>query len=236
MAPMAAGLPLLGEQADDQAGVQPAGEQHADRDVGHEAPADGDPQRLLDRVLPVAGRPGGVLGTPLVAGLPVPVLVGGAVGLDDPHGGRGQLADAVEDGPRRGDDGVPGEVVVQRDRVDGGVDLPGLHQRGQRRGEPQPARRLGQVQRLDAQPIAGEHHAAGVALGDDEREHAVQVRDDVGAPVVVALEDHLGVAGREEAVAVALELGAQLLVVVDAAVEDRGQAELVVDHRLAARR
>jgi hypothetical protein len=64
----------------------------------------------------------------------------------------------------------------------------------------------------------------------------VQVLDDRGAPVVVALEDHLGVGGGEEAVAVALELGAQLLVVVDAAVEDRGQAELVVHHRLAAGR
>jgi hypothetical protein len=231
-----AGLSLLGEQADDEAGVQAAGEQHADRDVGHQPPADGDPQRLLDRVLPVARGPGGVLGTALVAGLPVPVLAGGAVGLDHPHGGRGQLADAAQDRPRRGDDGVPGEVVVQRDGVDGGVDVPRLHERREGGGEPQPAGRLGEVQRLDAQPVAGEHHAPGVPLGDDEREHPVQVRDDVGAPVVVALEDHLGVAGGEEAVAVALELGAQLLVVVDAAVEDRGQAELVVDHRLAAGR
>src|SRR3712207_9426117 len=39
---------------------------------------------------------------------------------------------------------------------------------------------------------------------------------------------------REEPVAVALELGPEFLVVVDAAVEDRGQAELVVHHRLGS--
>jgi uncharacterized Ntn-hydrolase superfamily protein len=57
-----------------------------------------------------------------------------------------------------------------------------------------------------------------------EGEHARQVVDDMGAPAVVALEEDLGVAGGEEPVAGRLQLPAQLLVVVDAAVEHHGQA------------
>ena len=77
---------------------------------------------------------------------------------------------------------------------------------------------------------------AGVALGDREREHADEVVDAAGAPAVVGLEHHLGVRGREEAVAGGLQLLAQLLVVVDAAVEDQRQPEVAVDHRLRAAR
>src|ERR687884_603950 len=51
-----------------------------------------------------------------------------------------------------------------------------------------------------SQPVAGQHHPAGVPLVDDHDEHAVQVVDEVGAPEVVALEQHLGVAGGEEPV------------------------------------
>ena len=61
---------------------------------------------------------------------------------------------------------------------------------------------LGQVQRLDAQPVAAEQHPAAVPLDDREREHAVQAVDESVAPVVVGLQQHLGVAVREEPVAV----------------------------------
>ena len=51
-----AALALLGEQRDDQARVEPAGEQHADRDVGDHPPPDRDAQRLEQRVPPVLRR------------------------------------------------------------------------------------------------------------------------------------------------------------------------------------
>ena len=108
-------------------------------------------------------------------------------------------------------------------------------QRGQRRGEPDPVGVSSvEVQRLDAEPVAAEQHPAAVALDDREGEHALEVVDEVVAPAVVGLEQHLGVAVREEAVAVALQLVAQLLVVVDAAVPGDGQPQLGVDHRLRA--
>ena len=69
---------------------------------------------------------------------------------------------------------------------------------------------------------------------DGEGEHAEEVVDAVGAPPVVGLGDHLGVGGGEEPVTVSPQLLAQLLVVVDAAVEHRDQPQFVVNHRLGA--
>ena len=135
---------------------------------------------------------------------------------------------------RRRDDRVEAHVVVQGDLVDRRVDLAALQQRRQPRGEPQPGRRLRVVQRLDPQPVAAEGQHAGVAVEHGEGEHAEEALDARRAPPVEGLEQHLGVGGGEEAVAVALQLLAELAEVVDQAVEDGGQAELVVDHRLRA--
>ena len=94
---------------------------------------------------------------------------------------------------------------------------------------------LGEVQRLDAEPVAAEQHPAAVALDDREGEHALEAVDEAVAPVVVGLEQDLGVAVGEEAVAVADQLLPQLLVVVDAAVPGDGEAQVRVDHGLGAR-
>ncbi len=92
---------------------------------------------------------------------------------------------------------------------------------------------LADVQRFDAQPVAAEQHAAAVALGYGEREHPVQPIDELlTPPVVVRLEQHLGVAVREEPVTVPGELVAQGFVVVDAAVPGDRQPEVGVHHRL----
>ena len=72
---------------------------------------------------------------------------------------------------------------MQRDRVDAGVDAAAGQQRGQRGGEPHALGVLGQVQRLDPEPVAGQQHAAGVALDDREGEHAVEAVDEAVAPV-----------------------------------------------------
>jgi hypothetical protein len=64
------------------------------------------------------------------------------------------------------------------------------------------------VERLDAQPVAGEHQPAGAVLDDGEGEHAEEVVDAVGAPLGVGLEHDLGVRRGEEAVAGPVEFGA----------------------------
>ena len=125
--------------------------------------------------------------------------------------------------------------MVQRDGIDPGVDAAAGEQRGKRGRESDARRVLGEVQRLDAEPVAAEQHPAAVALDDREGEHAVQALDEPVAPVVVGLEQHLGVAVGEEPVAVLAQLATQLLVVVDAAVPRDGQPQIGVDHRLRAR-
>ena len=122
--------------------------------------------------------------------------------------------------------------MVQGDLVDRRVDLAALEQRRQARGEPQPVRGPGVVQRLDPEPVAAQGEHAGVAVQDGEGEHPEEALDACRAPLVEGLEQHLGVGVGEEAVAVALQLLAELAEVVDQAVEDGGQAQLVVDHRL----
>ena len=97
----------------------------------------------------------GVLGPADVLGPPVDALAAGAVRLDRADGGRRQLADPGQDRARRRHHRVERHVVVQRDRVDRGVDAAAGQQRGQRRGEAQPPGVLGQVQRLDARAGRG---------------------------------------------------------------------------------
>jgi hypothetical protein len=127
---------------------------------------------------------------------------------------------------------MPAQVVVQRDRIELGIDAAAGQQRRQGRGEAQRIRGLGQIQRLDPEPVADQQQPARAVLVDREREHPGKAPHAVTAPLVVGLEDHLGVAGGEEAVPVAFELAAQLVVVVDAAVEPDRQTELGIGHRL----
>nr|WP_254127036.1 hypothetical protein [Aquihabitans sp. G128] len=124
--------------------------------------------------------------------------------------------------------------MVQRHRVDGRVDTAAGEDGRQGRGEAEPPAHVGQVQRLDPQAVAAEQQAPAVTLGDGEGEHAHQPFDEAVAPLPVGLEQHLGVAVGEEPVALVGQLAAQLRVVVDAAVEGHGQAELGVVHRLLA--
>src|SRR3546814_8118459 len=60
---------------------------------------------------------------------------------------------------------------------------------------------LGQVERLDAQPVARERHAPTATIPDGEREHAVETLDAGRTPGVERLEHDLGIAAGEEPVA-----------------------------------
>ena len=122
--------------------------------------------------------------------------------------------------------------MMQRRRIDAGIDAAAREQRRQGRRKSERAGALGVIERLDAEPVARQHDAPGIALPDREREHAVEALDAARAPFGVSLEDDLGVALREEAVTLGRELAAQLAIIVDAAVEHDGEAKLRIDHRL----
>ncbi len=69
------------------------------------------------------------------------------------------------------------------------------------------AGRVDVVQRLDAEPVAGEEQLAALVVGDREREHAGEMVDDVAAPLLEAAQDDLGVGVvGDEAPALAFEL------------------------------
>ncbi len=53
-------LALLGEQPDHERGVDAAGQQHADLDVGHHPTLHRQPQRVEDGLLPLLRRPRGL--------------------------------------------------------------------------------------------------------------------------------------------------------------------------------
>ena len=92
------------------------------------------------------------------------------------------------------------------------------------------------IERLDAEPVArGEHAPPGLVV-DRERPHPVEAADAVGAPLVVRLQQDLGVAGGAELASELLQLVLQLEVVVDLAVEHDREPPVGALHRLMAGR
>ncbi len=88
-------LSLLGQQADDEARVQPPREQHADVHVRHQAALDRTTERLEHLVLPVLeAEPALALGR-LEARLPVGALALCPIRLNDPDGRGRELAHAA---------------------------------------------------------------------------------------------------------------------------------------------
>ncbi|MNJ50926.1 hypothetical protein D3C77_462160 [compost metagenome] len=102
---------------------------------------------------------------------------------------------------RRRHHGVESHVVVQADRIDGGVDVARRQQGRQGRGEAQALALFCEVQRLDAEAVARHHRSPAVALVQDEGEHPLEPLDAGLAPGLPGLDDDLRVALGEETVA-----------------------------------
>jgi hypothetical protein len=83
---------------------------------------------------------------------------------------------------------------MERLGIDRSVDLARSDDAGQGGGETQPAGRLGIIKRLDAEPVAREHHPAALPLVDREGEHAFEAVHAIRSPGMVGLEDDLRVA------------------------------------------
>ncbi|MNO51799.1 hypothetical protein D3C76_422010 [compost metagenome] len=124
------------------------------------------------------------------------------------------------------------QVMIERHRIEDRVDVAALEQRRQRRGKTQALAGARQVQRLDAEAVAGDEQALAVALPDGEGKHAVEFRQQRFAPGMETLEQHFGVATGIEGITQAFKFAAQFREVVDRAVEGQGQSQLIVDHRL----
>ena len=94
-------------------------------------------------------------------------------------------------------------------------------------------RRDSDVQRLDAEPVAGEEQRLRRGVPDGEREHAAQPSYAIGALVLVEMEDGLGVALSGELVSPCNQPTPELAIVVDLAVEDDDLRPIFVENRLS---
>ena len=90
------------------------------------------------------------------------------------------------------------------------------------------------VQRLDAKMVAGAKQRPAVFVPQGKGEHPPQPGQKLPAPLLVAVQQNLGVATGGKGVSGGDQLLAQRLEVVDLAVEHNGQAVVLVEHRLPA--
>src|SRR5205823_5444321 len=100
------------------------------------------------------------------------------------------------------------------------------------RGEAEGPVFLGVEERLLAEPVPRQEEAAPAAVPDAEGEHPAQAADALRSPLLVGVDDRLGVGARAEAVPESLQFGAQRLEVVDLAVEGDPDAAVFVGERL----
>ena len=91
------------------------------------------------------------------------------------------------------------------------------------------------MQRFDSEPIPGQKQGFGIAVPQSKSKHAAEAGHALLTPGFPCMHDHFRVAARVEAMAQCLQLRYQLLIVVDLAIEDDGNASVFVEQRLLPR-
>ena len=142
-----------------------------------------------------------------------------------------QLANVLEDGPRR-DDVFVGQELVDRFEVDLAAHLGARQQRLDLGAEQQTGRRLRVVERLLAGAVARGQQRPRAAVPQRQREHAAKPAEKRLAVLFVGVRQHFDVGARVERVPLLLELAADLGEVVDLAVGDHLDGAVLVGERL----
>ncbi len=199
----------LGHEVHDGAGVQPAGEERAQRHVADEAQVHGFAD-VVEEGRNGLGfgwrrcrrRPYGWNGR-----RPVFAFLHAAIGDAQPTAGT-QHANAREHGIRRGDVAV-GEVERQGRGVERARHV-GISQQAFDPGtEDQPRGVAEIVERLFAQPVAGQPQLSRAPVPDCQRKHAAQGMQTFDAAPLKKMHDGFGVGARAEGVAARLQFGAE---------------------------
>ena len=224
----------LGHHRRDCARVDAAREEHAQRHVADELLAHGFPKHRAQRralvvQVALALAVGGVdvqLGRPVAPNDRRP-----RVERPRQRMARAQLADTADDAARRRHELV-GQVFVEGNRVDALAQRPVPQQRFQfgREDQALPVDRV--MERLDADPVPREEQNGTPAVQHGKGEHAVEAIDHVLAPLLVAVDEHLGIGLRDERVSRRDQLLAQLAMVIDLPVLDDPDRRVFVVHRL----
>src|SRR5271168_1569256 len=90
------------------------------------------------------------------------------------------------------------------------------------------------IERLDADAVAGEHQPLPGIAPDGSREHAAQPLEASGVPLEKCLQDGFGIAVSLKTVAEQLKLAADLKVVVNFTIEDDDRVAIFGKNRLIA--
>src|SRR5262245_16146776 len=113
---------------------------------------------------------------------------------------RAQLVNTFDHCVRRGDEFVL-QILSQGEQIDAPLDLRVDDQRFQFGGEDERARGPRKIERLFARPVARDEQAPPALVPKREREHPVQMVDEVIAMILVKVNNDLGVRMRAESVA-----------------------------------
>ena len=141
---------------------------------------------------------------------------------------REELADVSEDRERRRHH-VEGEERLECVEVDVTV-----RQRVELRRERELAVDVAIGERFDPEAVAREHESLFARVPHGDGEHTAKPLPQLGAPLLVPVNEHLGVAAAAEPVTCPLELVHELAVVVDLAVLHDDDAAVLVRDRLVA--
>ena len=181
----------------------PPGQEHAERHVAHHPQANGFLEQLTESVDDVMADRRRLMGLALRE---VPVLPrrDRAV-FKDEQVSRQQFVNTTEQRVLTGD-----RPSAEHFGQEGFVRLRFHQSTGENRldlrSEQQGAVRPAPVERLDAEPIAHEQEPPLRRVPDREREHAAEALDALVAPLLVRMDDRLGIGPRPVDVAVRLEI------------------------------
>ncbi len=132
---------------------------------------------------------------------------------------RAELFDALDQGPGSWDV-VQREIAIEALEAEAAVEL-GVYEDGFQFGAEEEVRAVaGEVERLDAEPVAGEDEAAARLGPEGQSEHAAKLREAGDIPFEERGEDGLGVGTGMKAVAAFFQFRAEFFVIVDLAVEN----------------
>ena len=224
-------IDLAGHDRGNGAAVQPAGQEHAERDIGHEPDAHGFFEQLAEPPHGVALREArdGRIGAshrniPVASDPHEPVLEHERVPRHHPM-------DALEEGAAARE-GSCAELLRQLRLVCFGGDETASEDGFDFGSEEQPPVDESPVERLHAETIAREEQPPARGVPDGEREHAPKPIDTGITPLLVGMDDGLGVGAGSIAMARLLEFLADGGVVVDLAVEHDPDRLVFVGERL----
>ena len=218
---------------DERAGVDAAGQEHADGHVGHQVRADALAHGVSDGGAKLAFGLRRSRRRPVrLARIREHAALARSIVPAPPRAGVERL-DALLPGERR-NDAAPRKKSEHAGGRRRAVDEPGGAKRGEFRRKRQSIAGRRDVQRLDPEAVAREHERAFGRVPPPEREHAAHARERRRAVAREQPQEHFGVAGRREPFAARLQFEPEVAVVVDLAVEDQMMPAVRRGHRLRA--